>query len=145
SDCCDEPRPWRTCSRRTRRRRRARRSSAAREPASRGGAGSRNLRANLKAALVTGAAGGIGAAIVGRLEADGWSVHGVDIADGDLATREGNRNVVDGALERFGWLDAVIANAGLQHVAPVAEFPEERWDTLLAVLLRSPFLLARYG
>ena len=82
---------------------------------------------------------------MGRLEADGWSVHGVDIADGDLATREGNRNVVDGALERFGWLDAVIANAGLQHVAPVAEFPEERWDTLLAVLLTSPFLLAKYA
>jgi 3-hydroxybutyrate dehydrogenase len=82
---------------------------------------------------------------VGRLEADGWSVHGVDIADGDLATREGNRNVVDGALERFGRLDAVIANAGLQHVTPVAEFPEERWDTLLAVLLTSPFLLAKYA
>ncbi len=72
-------------------------------------------------------------------------MHAVDVGDGDLATREGNRAVVDAALERFGRLDAVVANAGLQHVAPVAEFPEERWDTLLAVLLTSPFLLAKYA
>jgi 3-hydroxybutyrate dehydrogenase len=97
------------------------------------------------AALVTGAAGGIGAAIAGRLEADGWSVHRVDVAEGDLTTREGNRAVVDAALARFGRLDAVVANAGLQHVAPVAEFPEERWDALLALLLTSPFLLAKYA
>ena len=79
----------------------------------------------VKAALVTGAAGGIGGAIVERLEADGWSVHGVDVDDADLTTREGNRVVVDAALERFGRLDAVVANAGFQHVAPVEEFPED--------------------
>jgi 3-hydroxybutyrate dehydrogenase len=53
--------------------------------------------------------------------------------------------VVDAALERFGRLDAVVSNAGFQHVAPVAEFPEERWDALVAVLLTSPFLLAKYA
>ena len=59
-------------------------------------------------------------------QADGWQVHGVDLADGDLSTREGNRAVVDAALERFGgWLDAVVANAGFQHVAPVRDFPED--------------------
>jgi 3-hydroxybutyrate dehydrogenase len=83
--------------------------------------------------------------VAARLEADGWSVHAVDVDDGDLTTREGNRAVVDAALERFGRLDAVIPNAGFQHVGPVTEFPEERWDALLALLLTSPFLLAKYA
>lgn len=109
----------------------------------------------MRAALVTGAASGIGRAVAARLVADGFGVLSVDLApdpDGpgvphaaDLATREGNRGAVEAVLERFGRLDAIVANAGFQHVAPVADFPEERWDALLAVLLTSPFLLAKYG
>jgi 3-hydroxybutyrate dehydrogenase len=96
--------------------------------------------------LVTGAARGIGAAIVERLRVDGWNVHGVDVDDHDLSTVEGNRAAVDAALQRFdGTLDAVVANAGFQHVAAVRDFPEDRWDALQAVLLRSPFLLAKYA
>jgi 3-hydroxybutyrate dehydrogenase len=98
-----------------------------------------------RVALVTGARGGIGAAIVSRLERDGWIVHGVDVEDADLTTREGNRAVVDAALAAYGRLDAIVPNAGFQHVAPVREFPEEEWDRLLALLLTSPFLLARYA
>ena len=94
---------------------------------------------------MTGAAGGIGSAIVRRLDADGWNMHAVDVGDADLTTREGNRAVVDAALGRFGRLDAVVANAGFQHVAPIEDFPEERWDALLALLLTSPFLLAKYA
>jgi 3-hydroxybutyrate dehydrogenase len=99
----------------------------------------------MKSALVTGAAGGIGSTLVERLEADGWSVHGVDVEDADLTARDGNRLVVAAALERFGRLDAVVANAGFQHVAPVEDFPEEQWDRLVALLLTSPFLLAKYA
>jgi 3-hydroxybutyrate dehydrogenase len=108
-----------------------------------------------RAALVTGAASGIGRAIAERLERDGVRVLAADLhpsGDGpgvpfaaDLTTREGNRACVDAALERFGRLDAVIANAGVQHVAPVADFPEDRWDQILALLLTSPFLLAKHA
>jgi 3-hydroxybutyrate dehydrogenase len=96
-------------------------------------------------ALVTGARGGIGAAIVARLEADDWTVHAVDVEDADLTTREGNKTVVDAALAAHGRLDAIVPNAGFQHVSPVRDFPEEEWDRLLALLLTSPFLLAKYA
>ena len=98
-----------------------------------------------RVALVTGAGRGIRRAIADRLAGDGWDVHAVDVEDGDLTTREGNRAVVDAAVTRFGRLDAVVANAGFQHVAPVPEFPEEQWDRLVALLLTSPFLLAKYA
>ena len=105
--------------------------------------------------IVTGAASGIGRAIAQRLLDDGAQVLAVDLKPdpegpgephaADLTTREGNRGAVDAALERFGGLDAIVANAGFQHVAPIAAFPEDRWDGLISLLLTSPFLLARYG
>ena len=105
-----------------------------------------------RVALVTGSSGGIGAAIGKRLESDGLDVLGVDLkaardrdVSADLATPEGNRAAVDAALERFGRLDVIVAAAGFQHIASVAEFPEDRWEALLAVMLTSPFLLSKYA
>jgi 3-hydroxybutyrate dehydrogenase len=103
----------------------------------------------MPAALVTGAASGIGRAAAERLRTEGFDVLGVDLRDADhiadLTTREGNESAVSAAVDSFGRLDVVVANAGVQHVSPVAEFPEDRWDTIVALLLTSPFLLAKYA
>jgi 3-hydroxybutyrate dehydrogenase len=102
-----------------------------------------------RVALVTGSASGIGQAVAARLAVEGMHVVGVDLHDADieadLTTREGNRAAVDGTLARFGRLDVVVANAGMQHVAPIDAFDEDAWDRLIALMLTSPFLLARYG
>lgn len=108
-----------------------------------------------RAVLVTGAASGIGRAIAAAFEQAGHDVLAVDrtpSGDGpgapfaaDLLDREANRAAVTAAVERFGRLDVVVANAGVQHVAPVADFPEDAWERLIALLLTSPFLLAKYA
>jgi 3-hydroxybutyrate dehydrogenase len=108
-----------------------------------------------RVALVTGAASGIGLAIAQRLTDEGMHVVCADVHDADdlpgpfveadLTTRAGNRTAVEAATERFGRLDVIVANAGFQHVAPIDEFDEDQWDRLLALMLTSPFLLARHG
>jgi 3-hydroxybutyrate dehydrogenase len=106
-----------------------------------------------RVALVTGAGSGIGLAIARRLARDGTQVVCVDLrardempgafVEADLTTREGNQAAVDAALDLHGRLDVVVANAGMQHVAPIESFEEDAWDRLIALLLTSPFLLAR--
>jgi 3-hydroxybutyrate dehydrogenase len=108
-----------------------------------------------KAALVTGAASGIGRAVAARLLDAGMDVLSVDLHpheggpgvphQADLTSPEANERAVAAALERFGRLDVVVANAGVQHVAPIEEFPLERWQTIVSLLLTSPFLLAKHA
>ena len=108
-----------------------------------------------RAALVTGAASGIGRAIAERLVAEGMQVLAVDRQPdeagpgipwrADLTTPDGNRGAVLEALRRFGRLDLVVANAGVQHVAPVEDFPVERWQAMIDLMLTSPFLLAKHA
>jgi 3-hydroxybutyrate dehydrogenase len=90
-----------------------------------------------------------------RLQADGMDVLAVDLRpdqtgpgvpyEADLTDATANEAAVNEALNRFGRIDVIVANAGIQHVAPVDEFPVEKWNTIVAVLLTSPFLLAKYS
>jgi 3-hydroxybutyrate dehydrogenase len=90
-----------------------------------------------------------------RLQDDGMSVLSVDLRpdpdgpgmpyEADLTDAATNEAAVNTALERFGRLDVVVANAGIQHVAPIDEFPVDKWNTIVALLLTSPFLLAKYS
>jgi 3-hydroxybutyrate dehydrogenase len=96
-----------------------------------------------RVAIVTGAAGGLGASIRMVFEREGAAVVAVDIKGddcfrADVGTQAGNRAMVDEALARHGRLDTLILNAGLQFMAPIDTFPEAEWTRLFDVMVNGP-------
>ena len=95
--------------------------------------------------LVTGAAGALGGAITEEFRRQGATVvgadlHGSDCLHADVGTADGNRLAIETVMREHGRLDALVLNAGLQHMAPLDTFPEERWRALLDVMVTGPFL-----
>lgn len=113
-----------------------------------------------RVALVTGGAGGIGAAIAAALATDGATVVIAD-RDGsragvvaarlpgawsrqvDLADADACRALVTDVVDRHGRLDILVNAAGFQHIAPVVEFPLERWTAMLGTMVTAPFVLSQ--
>ena len=109
-----------------------------------------DTRLDGRVAVVTGAAGGLGAEICAVLREQGAEVLPVDLGgDGmfhaDVGSDEGNRGMVEAALERYGRLDILVLNAGVQHVSPIDAYPEKEWDRLLNVMLKGPFLAVKHA
>ena len=107
-------------------------------------------------ALVTGAASGIGLAAAQALHDAGADVVMSDIQDGllrDVASKMPRaiaipadlsaRDSLNDLARQAGDIDVLVNNAGLQHVRPIEEFDEAKWDLLIATMLTAPFLLIR--
>ena len=90
-----------------------------------------------KIAIVTGSTSGIGLGIANRLGDD----HGVRVAysPADMSKPADISGMVSLAVEQLGGVDILVNNAGIQHVAPVVDFSEERWDAVIAINLSAAF------
>jgi NAD(P)-dependent dehydrogenase (short-subunit alcohol dehydrogenase family) len=117
-----------------------------------------------KAAIITGGEGSIGMATARAFAAEGARVFLAGISELDLRAGTAElgasaawtvadvtdsvqvKAAVNAAVERFGRLDVVVANAGISGAtAPVADYPEETFDQTLAVHVRGAFLLCKHA
>jgi 3-hydroxybutyrate dehydrogenase len=119
-----------------------------------------------KTALVTGSSSGIGKGIAEAFAREGANVvlngfgdaqaiealrSGLEKQHGVKATYDGAdmmkpaeiANMVASAEKEFGKVDILVNNAGIQHVAPVDEFPPDKWDAIIAINLTSAFHATR--
>ncbi len=119
-----------------------------------------------KVAIVTGGASGIGYAIAKAFSQAGASfvIADIDPLSGERARveiekggtsgafvttnvsrTEDVRRLVDTTIGSFGKIDILVNNAGLQHIAPVVDFPEDRWSCLMGVILTGSFLCCKHA
>jgi 3-hydroxybutyrate dehydrogenase len=118
----------------------------------------------MKNAIITGGTSGIGLGIARLFAAQGYNLllngleqHGPQLAE-ELAQEHGVkvvysaanmqhpnqiREMVQQAEQELGQIDVLINNAGIQHVAPVHEFPEDRWDAIVAINMSATFHAAK--
>lgn len=115
-----------------------------------------------KTAVITGSNSGIGLGIAHAMAAQGHNVVINSYTDNDddhalakeIAAKHGNQtlyvsadlsktdachDLIREAAEKFGSVDILVNNAGIQHVAPVEEFPREKWDAIIAINMSSAF------
>ena len=102
---------------------------------------------------VTGCASGIGAACAAAFAAAGAAVTVADLDERGarkvaepLAGTAVGVDLADPALDAAalaGGMDVIVNNAGIQHVAPVEDFPEEKFHLIIALMLEAPFRLVR--
>jgi 3-hydroxybutyrate dehydrogenase len=67
----------------------------------------------------------------------------VSYSGADMSKPDSIGQMIEQTLDAFGGLDILVNNAGIQHVAPLQEFPVEKWDAILAINLSSAFHTTR--
>ncbi len=115
-----------------------------------------------KAAIVTGSTSGIGLGIARALASEGAAImlngfgdkaeieklrqevaktHGVAVSysAADMSKPGDIREMVQQAAKELGSVDVLVNNAGIQFVAPVEEFPEDKWNAIIAINLSAAF------